>query len=194
MIKLSIIVPIYNGEEFIQQALDSIPVREDIEVICINDGSTDNTLNLLKNYKRLPIIIYTYDKNMGIGFATNIGIKASKGEYITGLDIDDCFITDKFNDCLNLINLKADIYSFPYLRKDGRMWPVRATVGLPSKWIKKSFIGDIKWRTDIRHAVDYHFLTELRNKNPNEVFLDKFYYKYNYPREGSMDWKRTHEK
>ena len=193
MIKLSIIIPIYNGEKFILRALDSIPKRDDIEVICVDDGSTDNTFEILKNYTRIPIKIFHLNKNMGIGYATNTGIEASTGEYITGLDIDDYYITEIFNNCLDNIILEDDIYNFSYLQNSGEVWWAKDIWGLPGKWIKKSFIGNIRWRRD-RFATDMYFLQELRRKKPKEKFLNIIYYRYNYPREGSMDWERVHGK
>ena len=124
MIKLSIIVPIYNGAEFIVRALDSIPKRDDIEVLCIDDGSTDDTFQILSSYDRLPIKIFHNQKNMGIGYSSNIGLTNATGEYITGLDIDDYFLTDIFNECLNEIELGAiDIYNFKYLENNGDIRP-----------------------------------------------------------------------
>ena len=90
MTKVSVIVPAYNAEKTIKRCLDSIMNQtfDDYEVIVINDGSTDNTKDLLDMYKdpRLHII---NKKNGGIGAARNDGIKASCGDYITFVDSDD---------------------------------------------------------------------------------------------------------
>lgn len=131
--KLSIIIPIYNGEQFIGQALDSIPARDDIEVICIDDCSTDRTLEILNNYKRLPLKVFHNEANMGIGYTTNVGINNATGEYITGMDIDDYFITELFENCLDNIILTADIYNFDYLENDGSVRPYTNISGLPGK-------------------------------------------------------------
>ena len=133
MIKLSIIIPIYNGEEFIKRALDSIPVRDDIEVICIDDCSTDHTLEILNNYKRLPLKIFHNEQNMGIGYTTNVGINNSTGLYFTGMDIDDYYITEIFENCLDTIQLEADIYNFDYLENNGTIRPFSNISGLPGK-------------------------------------------------------------
>lgn len=188
MIKLSIIVPIYNGAQFIKQGLDSIPVRDDIEVICIDDCSTDATPEILKNYTRLPLRILTNDPNMGIGYSTAAGMRAARGEYITGLDIDDCYITEEFERCLDTFNLgEYDIYNFSYIENAGNIRPGTNISGLPGKWIKRSFMGNLTF--DIgRTLADCRFMKALRRKHPKEIFLDTVYYKYNYPRKGSISY------
>jgi glycosyltransferase involved in cell wall biosynthesis len=55
--KVSVIIPAYNQEELIKRCLDSIPKRKDVEIIVVNDGSTDNTKNTLEEYKKIVILI-----------------------------------------------------------------------------------------------------------------------------------------
>lgn len=90
MTKVSIIIPVYNVERYIEQCLDSVFLQtfQDFEIICVDDGSIDNSLNILKKYndKRLKIIQTTHS---GAGIARNIGLKSSCGEYIQFLDADD---------------------------------------------------------------------------------------------------------
>ena len=194
MIKLSIIVPIYNGAEFIVRALDSIPKRDDIEVLCIDDGSTDDTFQILSSYNRLPIKIFHNQKNMGIGYSSNIGLTNATGEYITGLDIDDYFLTDIFNECLNEIELGAiDIYNFKYLENNGDIRPWEKIRGLPGAWIKKSFIGNTRFKNKTAGA-DICFYWELRSKYHSEINLNKIIYRYNFPRKGSVSWGELHDK
>lgn len=93
MNKVSIIVPAYNAEQYIINCLDSLvnQTYKDIEIIIINDGSTDNTLNIIKDYeKKYKKIIKIIDqKNAGQGAARNRGIKEASGEYVTFVDSDD---------------------------------------------------------------------------------------------------------
>lgn len=93
MIKLSIIIPIYNAEKYIKTCLDSILEQriDEIEIIMINDGSKDNTQAILEEYSnQYPNKIKIVTKqNGGQGSARNIGIDMAKGEYVTFIDIDD---------------------------------------------------------------------------------------------------------
>lgn len=92
MKKISVIVPVYNVEDYIEECLDSILSQDekDIEVVCVNDGSTDDSLKLLEEYRRKDNrIIIISQENKGLAEARNSGIKAAKGEYIFFLDSDD---------------------------------------------------------------------------------------------------------
>lgn len=92
---ISVIIPTYNCGQYITQALDSVLAQKDCEyeVIVIDDGSTDQTGNLLKPYNAL--IRYIRQKNQGVAAARNRGIAEAKGELIAFLDADDYFLPGK---------------------------------------------------------------------------------------------------
>lgn len=96
-VKVSIIIPVYNVEQYISQCLDSLinQTLQEIEIICINDGSKDNSLNILNDYadkdSRIKII---NKKNEGLSCARNDGLKAASGEYIGYVDSDDWVAED----------------------------------------------------------------------------------------------------
>lgn len=107
MVKLSIIIPVYNVENYISQCLDSIlnQAFKDFEIICVNDGSTDNSLNALLKYKNKDERITIIDKkNEGSGVARNAGLAIAKGDYVYFVDGDD-WIDDN---ALEKIVSKAD--------------------------------------------------------------------------------------
>lgn len=87
---ISIIVPIYNAEKYIAKCVDSLvnQTKKELEFILINDGSTDNTEEIIKTYKDKRIKYYK-NKNQGIGKTRNFGISKSTGKYIMFLDSDD---------------------------------------------------------------------------------------------------------
>lgn len=92
---VSVIIPCYNAEKYLVDCLDSV-LQQDwphLEVICINDGSTDNTLLLLQEMKEKDnrIVIYSQE-NTGVAKARDLGIRISKGEYIMFLDADDTLV------------------------------------------------------------------------------------------------------
>ena len=94
MVKISVIIPVYNDEKFLGECLDSVSNQtlDDIEIICINDGSTDSSLEILNEYstdKRITIITQT---NQGSAIARNKGLDIAQGEYIGFLDADDIYI------------------------------------------------------------------------------------------------------
>jgi len=95
--KISIVIPVYNSEEFLQECLDSIfsQTLQDFELICVNDGSTDASLQILHdNASQHPNLMLIDQKNGGIGAATNRGIAAATGQYLYSLDNDDTFMDE----------------------------------------------------------------------------------------------------
>lgn len=96
MPKVSVIIPVYNVEKYLRECLDSVvnQTLKDIEIICINDGSTDNSLQILEEYTQKDNRIKIIDKkNEGVGKARNDGIKKAQGEFVCFIDPDDIYPT-----------------------------------------------------------------------------------------------------
>ncbi len=95
-LKVSIIIPVYNSEKYLERCFDSLLMQtlKDIEIICINDGSTDKSLNILKKYGSNITIIT--QENQGQSAARNRGLDIAKGEYIAFVDSDDWVDIDFF--------------------------------------------------------------------------------------------------
>lgn len=92
MCKVSVIVPVYNAENFLQNTLNNIQRQslKDIEIICVDDGSEDSSADIIKKFQRQDIRIrYEYQKNQGAGVARNKGISLAQGEYVAFMDADD---------------------------------------------------------------------------------------------------------
>lgn len=90
--KISVIIPVYNSSTYLRKCLDSVvnQTLKDIEIIVINDGSTDDSKNIIEEYTvKYKNIIFIDQENKGIGKTRNIGIKKATGEYITFVDSDD---------------------------------------------------------------------------------------------------------
>jgi len=109
---ISIIIPVYNVEKYLRQCLDSIVSQTftDFECICVNDGSTDNSLSILQEYankdKRLKIVS---QKNEGNYSARNRGIKLSNSEYITFIDSDDWIENNYLEKLYSNITVNDDV-------------------------------------------------------------------------------------
>ena len=91
--KVSMVLPVYNGEKFLDKSISSAlnQTFKDFEFIIINDGSTDNSLKIIKNYQDKRIILIKNKKNKGSVAAYNLGLKNSKGKYIAICTQDDIF-------------------------------------------------------------------------------------------------------
>ncbi|MFM6456289.1 MAG: glycosyltransferase family 2 protein, partial [Planktothrix sp.] len=99
--QVSVIIPVYNGERYISQAIDSVLSQTDsnYEIIIVDDGSTDNTHQIIQHYiekcQDLDLIRYIFQSNQGVAAARNQGIQIAKGEFIALLDQDDVFLPEK---------------------------------------------------------------------------------------------------
>lgn len=102
--KVSVIVPVYNGSAYLHQCLDSIcsQTLRNIEIICVNDGSTDNSLDILSGYAERDHRLYVIEKeHSNAGDARNAGMEVAVGEYLSFLDADDFFEPDMLETVYN---------------------------------------------------------------------------------------------
>lgn len=141
MIKLSIIVPVYNVAEYLERCLNSLinQTLNEIEIICVNDGSTDNSLCILEKFagldKRIKII---NQKNKGLSGARNTGIKLVQGEYLGFLDSDDWVDLDYFEKLYKRAkNCDADISLGDFIRKGKFKHKIRLKLNK-----EEEFVGD----------------------------------------------------
>jgi len=104
--KVSVIMPVYNGEKFLGEAIESVlnQTFKDFELIIVNDGSKDNSLNIIKEYGNKDNRIKIIDQiNTGIIGALNNSLKISRGEFIARMDADDISEKERFEKQLNLL-------------------------------------------------------------------------------------------
>lgn len=163
MPKVSVIVPVYNVEKYIQKCLESLinQTLKDIEIIVVNDGSTDNSDNIIREYvkKYNDKIKYYIKKNGGLSDARNYGLKFATGDYIAFLDSDDYVDTTIYEKMYNkAIKEKCDYvecdFIWKYDNKEKRdigiryknkhEMLIRARVVAWNKLIKRNLIEKIK--------------------------------------------------
>lgn len=115
-IDLSIIIPVYNAEKYIVECLDSIfiniPENFYIEVICIDDGSTDESKKVLYEYKKKQDISIYSQTNSGASAARNYGISIAKGDWITFIDADDKFTNHAMIDFKNSFDDRFQVFYY----------------------------------------------------------------------------------
>ncbi len=111
--KVSVIVPVYNVENYLAECLESILAQtlRDIEIICINDGSRDKSKEILEKYQALDDRVVVVNKvNGGYGCACNTGLRLARGEYLSIVESDDFIDSNMFEDLYNLaVENRADI-------------------------------------------------------------------------------------
>ena len=110
MPKFSIIIPVYNVEKYIGKCLESVmnQTYKDYEVIVVNDGTKDNSMDIVKNY---PVKIIEQE-NQGLSVARNTGVKKAKGEYIIFLDSDDYIEKDLLKNINKSLDNNPDLVRF----------------------------------------------------------------------------------
>lgn len=111
MPKVSVVMPAYNAEKYIGEAIDSIlnQTFTDFEFIIINDGSTDKTKDIILSYSDKRIVYLENEKNSGIVFTLNKGLDRSHGEYIARMDSDDISLPTRLKKQVEFLELNKDI-------------------------------------------------------------------------------------
>lgn len=201
--KLSIIIPIFNTEKYLVRCLDSVFSQDlllsDYEVIAINDGSTDNSFAILKEYKnKYQNLIIVNQKNKGEASTRNKALKMARGKYITFVDSDDAIETNTFKNIieraesysLDILYLKIDLYDergrwlndVPNIGEESMVLtgfeherrPYPATIYL------RQLIGNIKFPSDVLIGPDTVFNAIVQTKAKRCSSLSIPYYRYTY--------------
>ena len=162
---LSVIIPVYNAEKHLRRCLDSIcrQTYKNLEIICVNDGSTDHSLEILQEYAANDSrFIILNQENTGQATARNRAIAASKGEWLTGIDADDYIELDTYSHCFNnLSKCKEEVpmivfgYSIEYAETGKTVrtepLPVRGLVAPTTRTIyaTRCYFWNKLWRADL---------------------------------------------
>lgn len=185
---ISIIIPAYNASEFIIKTINSVlnQTYKDIEIIVIDDGSTDSTAMLLQDYIKNQLISYIYQTNKGVSATRNLGLSLSKGEAIIFLDADDLLEQDFVSSKIDKLNdwdfVGAKVLSFSNDKNNILHESVAATDNLfhnilfytpsistcPSAYlIKRDFLitHNICFNPELSSTADREFLLQLAAKN-----------------------------
>ena len=173
--KVSVIIPVYNVEKYLRECLDSVcnQTLKEIEIICVDDGSTDSSLEILKEYaKKDNRITVMAQENLHAGVARNAGLAVAKGEYLSFLDSDDFFELNMLEEMYNKgTKNKSDIVVCGWYIKDEIKDTLKiSNDGIPN-WVKNI----LEINPDFNFADKrYTNLTNLTNPAPwNKLFNSK---------------------
>ena len=205
---LSIMMPNYNQKDLILKALESIPKRNDIELIIIDDVSTDGSLDIIRTWveenKELfyDIILKVNDTNMGCGFGKNWAYTNSRGRYVTTLDSDDYLYTDIYSELINRLYLtNSDVITIANDINCGEKWselytrgPLMRRCATWSYFCKNDFLRshNLNYNKEARRAGDLELSKKILNCRPVYEIWDLVAYHYNYPRQNSIVWNYDH--
>lgn len=131
MKKISVIIPCYNAELYISECVNSVlkQTYSPFEIICVNDGSTDNTLAVLNSleHKHSTVLKIINSENKGASAARNIGLNFAKGEFIQFLDADDIIAPDKFEKQISGFEANVDIVVSDWIERNNSLTKVLGT-------------------------------------------------------------------
>lgn len=191
---LSILIPTWNQEVLAIRALDSIPRRDDIEVIVSDDASTDNTWTNILRYKEehpeLNLKCYRNEKNLGCYENGNLIGTYATGEYTHGLDNDDYLITDEYNKVIDMINGEDAIYMNLQINS-GEILVLneqnRHIYCAPiTRIVRRDFAKNLRFHTERTGLLDAQFNEDFLALNPKSKYTGIVAYHHNFPREGSV--------
>ncbi len=177
MIKVSVLVAVYNAAEYLPQCLDSLRAQtlHDIEVICVDDASSDTSLEILNKYAGLDsrIKFIHLDVNGGQAHARNVGLAAASGKYVCFLDSDDWFDDDSLEKCARVLDDNDDtdavLFRLMMYHDEGNCTPYPMnSFGKISG--REAFMRSLNW--DI-HGV-YMLRTDLHKKYPYDDSLKAY--------------------
>lgn len=205
MPKVSVIVPIYNVEKYLEKCINSLlsQTLEDIQIILVNDGSKDNSGNIAKEYEKnnKDRIIYVEKENGGLSDARNYGLKYATGDFIAFLDSDDYIEKNAYEEMYNkAIEENADyvecdfIWEFPNKIRVDKQYPYKNKKEMLSfvrvvawnKLIKRQLITDnnLEFPKGLRYE-DVEFTYKLIPFINKFAYVDKPFIHY-VQREGSI--------
>ncbi|WP_338647710.1 glycosyltransferase family 2 protein [Flavobacterium sp. KS-LB2] len=206
---ISVIIPAYNVEEYISECINSLCSKktEAIEIIIVDDGSKDNTLNIIKTLEKnnSNITILT-QSNSGVSAARNHGLSIAKGQYVYFMDSDDWVEQDFFNEIVTVcIKIKPDCIIFGYKKRNAsgnfistknpmfsgeinsqkdkitlaKLFSNECGLAVWDKIIKKSILieNNIKFQ-EMRNAEDFVFSLDALNHSEKIYVLNKVLYNY----------------
>lgn len=217
-IKISIIATFYNLEDYVIKCVNSLTQQtlKDIEIICVNDGSTDNTIKILQELAEHDNRIKIIDKqNEGVSIARNTGIQAASGNYIMFVDGDDylelnaCEILYKkaIETNVDLISFQRNLIKGNKVDKDTLYYPSNNMKNKPylfykkigetfksirilcwDKLYKKNIIqsNNIKFPKDLNYGEDSIFLFYYLETNPTILIIEDYLYNYKISRKDSL--------
>lgn len=158
---ISIIMPVYNAEKYLDRAINSVinQTYTNWELICINDASTDGSLKILEKYKSHKIKVESLPKNSGTATARNLALKMAKGRFIAFLDADDYYHEKKLEKQIEFMksnNYAFTFTSYAFVKKSGAI----KNVNVPKELDYKNYI-----KNTLLTTVGVMIDTEKINKN-----------------------------
>lgn len=220
--KFSIIIAVYNMERYIRETIESILSQtigyRSVQVILVNDGSTDGSGTVCKDYeKQYSNIVYIEKENGGVSSARNAGLAVAKGELVNFLDADDKLSADTLEAVYRFYKKhkqEADVYAVPMLYFEGKEQehalnfkfhdtrivdlqaePSYIQLSASSAFVVRRAVGDLQFQEDLRYGEDTDFITRLILPKMKCGFIaeGKYLYRYRNTQDSAIQQSKTHK-
>jgi glycosyltransferase involved in cell wall biosynthesis len=208
---ISVLLPVYNAEKWLKSCVQSLLAQtfEDFRIYVINDGSTDQSLDILREFNDLRIIIVENKKNLGLIASLNEGLSLARGKYIARMDADDLCMPDRFKKQVEYLEAHPEVsvlgtrayyldeeshvvYKIPYPKDGvGSHLTYRNCLIHPSIMMRALTVGDQRYSNTALGFEDYDLWTRLSTQGLNIEILPQelLYYRV---RQGSESAIRPH--
>ena len=167
---ISIIIPVYNAEKFIEDTINTVinQTYDNYEIILIDDCSTDNSVNIINKYLNEDIKLYKNKENIGVGLTRNAGIKHSKGDYIAFLDADDLWDKEKLEKQVKFMQDNNYVFTYTgYVFSNALGEPTCKKIYVPSKCGYEDYLKTtIIWTSTV--MIDMNYFTKEDIYMPNQ--------------------------
>ena len=199
MIKLSIIIPVYNAEPYIHELIDCLApqITEEIEVICVDDGSRTPFVSADERIKCIR------QSNGGVSKARNTGLEAAQGKYVAFIDADDMVSEDYVKTILAKIKEEQFDYCYLSWRTFGGGWNYKVELkSIQDKFpefnlcvwnriYKRSMIGNVRFNEAKKIAEDAQFIREVKEEGKKKAFIPQALYFYRTGHGGNLTERFT---
>jgi len=196
MLTVSVIMPVYNGEAFLAESVQSIldQTFTDLELLIIDDGSLDSSVNIVQSYDDTRIRLIQNKKNMGLEYSLNLGLKEARGKYLARMDADDISLPERLEKQVSFMDANPDvsvcgtwaetfgvvnqIWKYPLTHEEITCWLLFGSVLVhPSVIIRKGAVTEAAdiYDEGFSKAEDYYLWVKLSRKvrfaNIGEVLI-----------------------
>jgi glycosyltransferase involved in cell wall biosynthesis len=212
---VSVFMPVYNSEQYIAEALESIlnQTYKNLEIILVDDGSTDKSVEIIKNYNDKRIKLIQNEKNMGIPYTRNVGLNNATGKYMAIMDSDDISLPNRIEKQVQYLEVHPDIdvvgsYYYKFNNKKTReirlpyIHPHEIDIILmfysplsnPSSMVRLETVRkhQLKYNLNYFVAQDYGFWVEIAKHGGKIAVIPEFLLKYRTGHENIT--KKSHQK
>lgn len=196
---LSMVIPVYNTEKYLEACLDScleqdIP-KSEYEILCINDGSSDGSLEILRRYQARCTNLHVIDQpNGGVSSARNAGLDAAQGDYVWFIDSDDLIEPNclhALQDTLRSCSVPCDLLTFrsyffqehftsreETLKRSGQLISNQTFSSITMHLFRRSVLKDLRFPLGIAYGEDVIFIRKFFLLEPSQESIDRILYYY----------------